>query len=337
MLAGCAAAHRGPAGGAGEPSAPDAGVERAAYPSGAIATLAAGIAIFPPNPSATTKPLTTLAGAWQTGYCEGLAFGPAHQLYALCNRRETEPSSFIAVFASGASGSASPVNLISGPRTRLDSAVLHLTVDAQGFLYVIRDTALNGCGGSLLVFAPDADGDAPPLRELAGDKTEFSCSAAVAVDASGQVYVGNAEGGPVLVFSADADGNAAPIRRIGNHDGELGDVTGLAFDRGGNLYVAEASMTRGIVVYASDASEGSAPVRVIAGDSTGLLEPTDVAVDEGGRTVVPDPGGHIISPVDDGKPDKPRSLRIFAPSATGDIAPQTILEDVDGDGLAIAP
>lgn len=303
---------------------------RAACPlaPGTIATYAyglEGIAIFPPDPSGSTRPLTTLEGDWHTDACLGLAFDTSANLYALCYQAvESEPPGQVNVFAPNAEGDARPVRVLSGPRTGIDGYFLGIAVDSHDYVYLVRDGGCNddlACDDEVLVFPPGADGDTPPVRAIRGTHTGFSYSAAIAVDESDRLYVGNAEGGPILVFSPDADGDASPIRRIGTFD-DIGDVTGLAVDHDGAVYVTDAT-TNAVLVYAPAASEGDAPERVIAGPATGLVEPMSVAVDRAKRLYVAD---------DDGA----GTLRLFAPDASGNVAADIALSPLGGQGVALA-
>jgi hypothetical protein len=73
-------------------------------------------------------------------------------------------------------------------------------------------------GANVLVFAPSADGDVPPIRTIGGPSSGVSNTFDLAVGPSGEVYVGNVLGdfspGNITVFPAGADGDVAAIRKI---------------------------------------------------------------------------------------------------------------------------
>jgi hypothetical protein len=289
-----------------------------------------GIALYPADLSASSQPLTTLEGDWHTNACVSLSFDSAGNVYALCYQAvPSEPPSQIDVFSANATGSAAPRRVITGPETTLNEAAINLAVDGPGNVYVVQYCQLAPtCSGMISVFAPGANGNVAPIRVIQGPHTGFDRSAAIAVDAAGQIYVGNAEGGPILVFSADAHDDATPIRRIGRAQ-DIGDVTNLAVDASGTVYAAEASYAHGVLVYGPSAAEGDAPDRVIAGPATGLDGDSGVAVDRAGRLLVADDSHDV-----DGLSG---TVSIFAPGASGNEAPDTVLSGVGGFGLAIAP
>jgi hypothetical protein len=298
------------------------------FPRGAIATYGAGgsgIAIYPPHASTASKPLTTLAGAWQTDACESLAFDQTGFVYALCRQAvPAEPPGSVVVFAPGATGDAAPTRIITGPSTGVDGrAFTDLAVDAQGFVYVLWEG--QGCSGTVTVFAPGADGEVPPLRTITGPDTGLDCPSALSVDSQGRIYVGSAEGSPVLVYDSGADGNMAPIRRFGGHP-YLRDVQALAVDANGRAFVGVSDDTGGVAVYGPDAAEGDPPDRVILGPSANIGA-QGIAIDDEGRILVSDRGG----------PDRPGEIGFFSPDASGNDAPETVLDRVAGMGIAIAP
>ncbi len=86
---------------------------------------------------------------------------------------------FVAVFAPRASGDAAPIRQLGGMATRL-SDPLAIALDARGYLYVANQT--EGVGtASILVFAPDATGNAAPVRRI----TEAGEAVKLAIDGAG--------------------------------------------------------------------------------------------------------------------------------------------------------
>jgi hypothetical protein len=299
---------------------------------GTLATYGAagvGIALYPPDLSASTQPLVLLDGSWQTNACEALSFDSGGDLYALCYQAgPSEPPDQVVVFAADAQGSDAPKRVITGPSTTLGGYATNLAVGATGKIYVVQDAycEVENCAGMVSVFAPGADGNSAPVQVIQGPHTGLNYSAAIAVDAAGLIYVGNAEGGPILVFSADATGDIQPIRRIGRAS-DIGDAIDIALDASGTIYVADATIAKGVLVYGPAAADGAPPDRVIAGPMTGLSEPMAVAVDSTGRVLVSERHGL----------QQPGTVSIFANDADGNVAPETVLSNVAGMGIAIAP
>lgn len=288
-----------------------------------------GIAIYPPAVTPSTAPLTTIEGAWHRDACQSLAFDRAGNVYALCYQAGlSEPPGQVNVFAPEATADSAPMRVITGSNTGLDGFQANMAVAADGTAYTVRDggddeSAACG-GGSVRVFAPGANGNVAPVRVIEGPHTEFACPAAIAVNAAGEIYVGNAEGGPLLVFAADASGDAAPIRRIGALN-DIGDATSIALDAAGSIYVTDAGHRPAVVVYGAAATEGSAPEHVITGAATTLMVPSGIAVDDGGRILVSDSGSFSHE-----------QIAIFAAGADGNATPQ-IIPNLAGGGIAISP
>ncbi len=290
---------------------------------------AGGVALYPPNPISSTPPLTTLDGSWLTDTCVALAFDAKDNLYALCDQADyTQPLSEINVFAPLAQGDASPSRVIAGPDTTIGGDAADVAVDKAGNIYVAQnyDCELQaGCLGTISVFARAANGDATPTRVIQGPDTGLIYSAAIAVNDAGLIYVGSTAGGPLLVFAADATGDAQPVRRIGS-SADIGYVTRIALDSSGMIYVTDVSRS-GLLVYGPSSAEGDAPERVITGPNTGLVEPLGIALDDAGRLLISDAQGQ----------NGPATLSLFSHDADGDVAPEAVIPNVAGLGIAVAP
>lgn len=118
----------------------------------------------------------------------------------------------VLVFAPGAT---SPSRSLSGSLTLLQvGSPRSMTTDSAGNLYVANVVA--GVS-SILVFAPDASGNAAPLRDISGSATMLGCIGGIAVDSEGYVYAvstatcGSSANPTVLKFSTTGDGNIAPV------------------------------------------------------------------------------------------------------------------------------
>lgn len=160
----------------------------------------------------------------------------------------------IAIFASGATGAATPARTIAGGSTGLYIPT-GIAVDASGNLYVSNlDTATTVNSGVITEFGSSATGNAAPLRAITNVNQVFN---GVAVDAQQNVYatletvtISNGQFAyskpSVVEFATGASGPATPIRTIS------GTLTGLAaagavqVDSVGNLYVVNQTSGAGI-------------------------------------------------------------------------------------------
>jgi DNA-binding beta-propeller fold protein YncE len=161
----------------------------------------------------------------------------------------------ISVFAAGACGDVAPIRIIEGDRTGL-AEPRGLALDARGRLYVAnRKTA------TATVYAPDAQGDATPLRMLSA--VAMRTAEAIAVAPEGDVFVaGCADGalagrGCVVRFAPDSSHSTCTIA---GHRTGLTYPVGLALADDGALIVANAF--GGVVAaYAAQSRGDAAPLR----------------------------------------------------------------------------
>ena len=125
------------------------------------------------------------------------------------------PTAPIVVFAPGATGSVAPSRTLSGALTTLSFGTPQgMATDPAGNLYVTN--VVSGVS-SILIFAPGATGNTPPLRDITGSNTELGCVGGIALDNEGYLYVvstatcGSTANPTVLKFSTQGDGNIAPV------------------------------------------------------------------------------------------------------------------------------
>jgi hypothetical protein len=172
---------------------------------------------------------------------KGLAFGPHGDLYVANYGAMVNAPNSITVYGPGAKGQSAPVRTISGPHTTLDTP-LGLTVDSHGFVYVVNSGRVNLGIDSIIIFAPNANGDAKPARIITGSQTALDTPQSIAVDGDGYAYVSNLVDSNVTVYAPGASGNALPVRTIGGSDAGLGAyVEGVVLDAHGQLYVVSRS------------------------------------------------------------------------------------------------
>jgi hypothetical protein len=163
-----------------------------------------------------------------------MALGSTGDLYVGFISGETAGS--ISIFPSTASGTVPPqVRQITGPLTQIDD-LTGLAVDSAGYIYA-ANFSLNFTG-SILVFAPDATGNAAPVRVI----TMADFPNGIAVDANGNIFVATtvypSGPGKILEFGPGATGAAIPIRMIAGSATEMVTNGYVQVDSVGNAYVA---------------------------------------------------------------------------------------------------
>jgi sugar lactone lactonase YvrE len=184
-----------------------------------------------------------------------------------------------------------PVPSATAVISSLNQADLYSDVvtDSSGYIYVSSVNLFDKTQGSVLVFAPTANGMAAPLRTitLSGDP-HF-----VAVDTAGDIYVATAPlTGPLPVtiqeFAAGVNGNATPIRTITlpyDSTTAVGFPEGLAVDPSGNIvYASYAGTGSSIIQVLSPGQSGNAtPARTISGPQSQILQIGGLALDAAGN------------------------------------------------------
>jgi DNA-binding beta-propeller fold protein YncE len=181
-------------------------------------------------------------------------------------------SDAVAVYRLEAEGVESPLRYIQGPQTGMadphgiefDAADGEIVVTNHGNARDLsltrwiagRSTDAGGRGTfrdpSITVYAATAQGDAAPLRTIAGPRTQLRWPMGTDVDAAhGEIAVANNGASSVLIFRRPDAGDAAPVRVLGGprtgidrpmavsidaaHDelwvANFGEHTALVFDR----------------------------------------------------------------------------------------------------------
>ena len=157
------------------------------------------------------------------GNASGVAIGSDGSIYVA-------HFSEVLVYASDASGAATPARAITG----LDDAT-GIALQRDGAVVVDQtDNAVD-------TFAANATGDAEPLHSFSGTATKLDSKlpASVAIDPWGEIYVADAGNNSVTEYAADASGQgaaAAPAARLIGSPGLA--VATIAVDSSGKLYVA---------------------------------------------------------------------------------------------------
>ena len=116
----------------------------------------------------------------------------------------------ITVYPLKASGDTSPLQVIQGPKTRLNwPSGLALDVE-RGEIIIANDM-----GHEILYFDAKANGDAAPIRVLKGPKTFIKNPTGVFLDLKNdELWVANFGNHSATVYKRGASGDAAPLRVI---------------------------------------------------------------------------------------------------------------------------
>jgi hypothetical protein len=182
------------------------------------------VLVYARGAKGNVAPIATIAGS-NTGL-----FGPASIAVDEARRIYVAnlvggSASRITVYAPGANGNASPIATITGPNTKLREPT-GIAVDPDGTIFVINENDFNS--GSVITYAPFANGDVPPIAVIQGSHTGLSRPTSIAVGFGHRLYVTNGGAFPrsVTVYPAGADGDVAPLTTL------TGSATGLGFPQG---------------------------------------------------------------------------------------------------------
>lgn len=279
---------------------------------------AASITVYAREARGDAAPIRTIAGR-ATGMLAptALTVGDEGAVYVANAGVWNDDHGSVRVYPADAAGHTPPLRTLIGLETRL-IAPTSLAVGRGDTLYVLGATRLVFGSKRIAVFAPNADGEATPIRTIEGDATGFAEPAGIAVDDDGQVYVANRKGasginaygpdlGAVTIYRPEARGNETPRRMIVGSYTHLNGPASVASDRAGNIYVPNRWGTGpgSVTVYGPQAEEDARPLRTIAGPATGLKSPAGLALDANDTL-------YVVNE---------RTVTVYAPGAAGNAAP----------------
>jgi len=195
----------------------------------------------------------------------GVAVDQSGNIYVANQGSQRGHPDSINVYAPGASGNVKPIREIHGFKTGL-ALPTGVAFDSAGNLYVAN---LGTSGGSVTVYAPGSSGDAIPIRTITGSNTQLATwPSAIALDASGNLYVANPTSGPVqsiTIYAPGANGNVAPIHVIEGASTQLRDPTSVTVDSGGDVFVGDSSYDGQIYEFAAGVFGDNSPTQTING------------------------------------------------------------------------
>jgi sugar lactone lactonase YvrE len=152
-----------------------------------------------------------------------------------------------------------PTGIISGSNTGLNGST-QLAVGPDGTVYVTNDL-----GNSITSYAPGSNGNVTPARTIVGPSTSLSSPQGIGVDATGTIYVAQANGS-VLGFPTSATGNIGPSTALTG----LGDAAAIAIDSLNNLYVSQYPVGPAAVFFPGNRNGLAAPNRTVPGLVSGI-------------------------------------------------------------------
>jgi hypothetical protein len=150
-------------------------------------------------------------------------------------------------------------------------------------------------GDSVVVFTAEAEGNAAPVRALAGAQTGLSGPVGLAMDRRRSLYVANRTGAGVTVYGATANGDVAPLRTL--RVPATTQALAVAVNVDGDAWVATcprpgAPCPPAIVHFSAGATESD---YAIAGPRTGLTCPVGLALHRGDLLYVANAFGGVVS------------------------------------------
>jgi hypothetical protein len=218
------------------------------------------VTVYALDASGNAAPTRTLSGA-STGLNLPIGIATDHQgnLY-VANR----VGGTVGVFPANASGNVAPTRSITSAGMGSPQA---LAVGTGDDLYVATcPNCGSGNGGTTGVFHFAVNATSSDYS-LAGANTGFTVPMGVALDASKNVYVGNAFGGNVAVFAPGASGNSLPIRSFTLNVSGNAQSMSLGANSGANA-IAIGMPGSGVQLYDTTASGAANPVATLAPSSS---------------------------------------------------------------------
>jgi len=158
----------------------------------------------------------------------------------------------------------------------------------------------------LMIYDVNASGSSAPLQVIKEEAPDRPID--VAVDATGEAFVANANGN-VRVYSPNPAQRYETFKHYAGSNTGFVHPTAIAVNYAGSFYVADSvDGSHGRVEWFSGGANGNlTPDRVITGPDTGIHDPHGVALDGSGRVFVSDRTSNQIV--------------VFAAEATGDATP----------------
>lgn len=164
------------------------------------------------------------------------------------------------------------------------------TALAQDEIYVS-----NSNSNSVTAHAINANGNAAPLRVLAGNATGLGSPSGIAVDLiNNELFVVNKSlPYSVTVYPRLANGNVAPLRTISGALTDLNDPRGIAVDTLNNEIAVANRAGFSVTVYSRTSTGNVAPLRTLL--NTGFSNPWGVLIDVSHNEIAVANNGNLLS------------------------------------------
>ncbi len=229
------------------------------------------ILVFAKGAKGNVAPLKAISGpSTQLNLPFGVAVATRGDIFVA-----NEGASSVLRFDAKAAGNIAPIATITGSDTGFAPpplGPLEISLDLHDKIYVT-----NVPDDSVMSFAHDADGNAVPVRTIAGDNTELDGPVQAVFDRHGNIYVSDnthcypnctgAEPFAITVYPPRSSGNVAPFRSISGSNTHLYLPAGIAVDGVGNLYAVN-QQDNSVQVFPPNA-DGNITPRVIDGSNAG--------------------------------------------------------------------
>lgn len=188
----------------------------------------------------------------------------------------------VLVFSASANGStnAAPSSTITGDDF---TDAHHVAFDSTGKIYVTDFTP------SIKVFTTTI-GNPGIYATITAGNAIMNSPEGIALDASGKIYVADANLNTVTVYPANTQGGnitGVPVATISGAGSLLSCPHGVALDASGKIYVANTCTNESVTVYAAN-PQGSnfTLLATISGAASGLSNPHGIALDASGKIYV---------------------------------------------------
>ena len=233
---------------------------------------AGSVVAFSPGATGDVPPALTISGTNTTlTQPFGLAVTPSGNVWVA-----NYGSNQILEFDAGSVGDVAPTRTITGPATGLTAVYgLALTPDGKGIW------AVDGAASGSTVereFSTKANGNAPPIRSIAGGQTQIDTPYGVAALLGGGVVFADRSTPPaILTFGAHASGNAAPRTVISGTNTGMNTPSLIGLNPVGEVWVPDTG-NNAVRRFPANATGNASPDHQLAGTATTLSTPEGATV-----------------------------------------------------------
>jgi hypothetical protein len=268
------------------------------------------VTIYAADSTGNAPPLAVIGGAkTRLASPTAVALDGSGEIYVL-----NTGTSSVTKYPSSGNGSGiqneAPIGRISGPKTQLRDPIA-MTVDAAGDVYVANQKGgptrpvKDYSPGVITIYTAGSNGDVAPVRTIKGKTTGLTDPVGIALDADGDVYVGNnstyvnrnaSYPASIEVFSAGSTDDATPLAVIAGGQTNISYPQGIALDSERNIYAtgftpSGNSTFSSINVYPVGSNGDVAPSTFLGGPDSGLNSDNAIALDEAGNLYVSNSAG----------------------------------------------